>query len=141
LAGFHKTDGSQETYIIIMSLQRTVAVVDDNSGVRQATQALLNVHRFNTIGFSSAKDFLHRDASTRVDCVLLDIDLGGECGIALRRRLKADGCTLPVIFITGSDSDAVRQEAIEAGCVDYLKKPIHPQQLLAALAKALPAPG
>jgi len=124
-----------------MSQQRTVAVVDDNSGVRQATQVLLDVHGFNTIGFSSAKDFLHRDASTRIDCVLLDIDLGGECGIALRRRLKAEGCALPVIFMTGLDSDAVRQEAIDAGCVDFLKKPVEPQQLLAAVAKALPAPG
>ena len=122
----------------MMSARRkTVAVVDDDLSVLKATQTLLDAHGFSSIGFSSAQDFLHRDARMRVDCILLDIGLGEASGIDLRRRLKADGCKIPVIFITALDSNAVRQEAIGAGCVAYLRKPFQAQQLVAALAKAL----
>ncbi len=121
--------------------RKTVAVVDDDASMLKATQTLLDAHGFSSIGFSSASDFLHRDGRMRVDCVLLDIDLGGESGIDLRRQMKAQGCKLPVIFITALDSNDVRQEAIGTGCVDYLRKPFQAQQLVAALAKALPTPG
>ena len=118
------------------SFQKTVAVavVDDDLSVRNAMQTLLNAHGFRTHGFSSARDFLHRDAGMRIDCVILDIHLGAECGIQLRRRLKADGCELPIIFVTGSSSSAVRQEAIESGCVDYLQKPVDARDLVGAVA-------
>src|SRR4051812_31495329 len=114
-----------------MTLERrkTVAVVDDDASMRSATQTLLDAHGFSSIGFSSAADFLHRDARMRVDCVLLDINLGGESGIDLRRRMMAHGCKIPVIFITALDSNSVRQEAIGAGCVDYLRKPFEAEQL------------
>jgi FixJ family two-component response regulator len=117
--------------------RKTVAVVDDDSSMLKATQTLLDAHGFRSIGFSSAEDFLHRDARMRVDCVLLDIDLGGESGIDLRRRLNAQGCKIPVIFVTALDSNATRQEAIGAGCIAYLRKPFQAQQLATALAKAL----
>jgi FixJ family two-component response regulator len=120
--------------------RKTVAVVDDDSSMLKATQTLLDAYGFSSIGFSSAEDFLRRDARMSVDCVLLDIDLGGESGIDLRLRLKAAGSRLPIIFMTALDSEALRQEAIGAGCVAYLRKPFQAQQLVAALAKALPTP-
>jgi len=129
-----------DTRNMMSERRKTVAVVDDDASMLKATQTLLDAHGFSSIGFSSAQDFLHRDARMRVDCVLLDIDLGGESGIDLRRRMKTQGCKIPVIFITALDSTAVRQEAIGAGCVAYLRKPFQADQLAAALAKALPAP-
>ena len=120
--------------------RKIVAVVDDDSSMLQATRTLLDAHGFSSIGFSSGEDFLHRDARMRLDCVLLDIDLGGESGIELRRRLKAAGSSLPIIFMTALDSEKVRREAIGTGCVAYLRKPFQAQQLVAALTKALHAP-
>jgi len=58
-----------------------------------------------------------------VDCLLLDIHLGGISGIDLQRRLTSSGTDLPVIFMTAIDSQATRQEAFDAGCIAYLKKP------------------
>ena len=58
-----------------MSIQTTVAVVDDDPSVLNATQVLLKAHGFTAIGFSSAEDFLGRDPATRIGCVLLDINL------------------------------------------------------------------
>jgi len=129
---------ADEVRSMMSERRKTVAVVDDDTSMLKATQTLLDAHGFRSIGFSSADDFLHRDARMRVDCVLLDIDLGGESGINLRRRLEAQESKLPVIFITALESDAVRREAISSGCVAFLRKPFQAQQLVAALAKALP---
>ena len=54
---------------------------------------------------------------------MLDINLNGESGIVLHRMLRTEGIAVPVIYITGNDSQATRSAAIESGCVAYLTKP------------------
>ena len=71
-----------------------------------------------------------------VDCVLLDIQLGNTSGIAVRRELAATGSMLPVIFMTAFDDQVTRQQASDAGCVAYLRKPFPGQQLIEAIARA-----
>jgi len=113
-----------------------VIVVDDNAGFLKSVARLLSVHGFATRTFSSAEAMLDSDAARTATCLLLDIHLGGISGIELQRRLAASGSTCPVIFMTAIDDDFTRQEAMNAGCVAYLKKPFDPQMLLDAIAKA-----
>ena len=113
-----------------------VIVVDDNAGFLKSVARLLSAHGFATRTFSSAEALLDSDAARTAACLLLDIHLDGISGIELRRRLAASGSTCPVIFMTAVDDDFTRQEAINAGCVAYLKKPFDPQMLLDAIAKA-----
>ena len=101
----------------------TVAVVEDDSSMRKSVQRLLNAHGFAVEEFPSAEAFLGRDPDSRVACVVLDIHLPGMSGLELRRRLTAAGSTLPVIFITAIDDDAVKMAAVQLGCVAYLRKP------------------
>ena len=67
--------------------RKTVAIVDDDSSTLKAAETLLDAHGFGTIGFFSAEEFLRSDARTHVDCLLLDIHLGGASGLDLRRWL------------------------------------------------------
>src|SRR6476646_3599061 len=97
--------------------RKTVAVVDDDASTRGATESLLDAHGYATVGLSSAEEFLERGTAVQVDCILLDIHLGGASGIELRRRLTASGSTLPVIFMTALDDDGVRREALRVGCI------------------------
>jgi FixJ family two-component response regulator len=113
-----------------------VIVVDDNAGFLKSVARLLSVHGFATRTFSSAEALLDSDAARTAACLLLDIHLGGISGIELQRRLAASGSTCPVIFMTAIDDDFTWQEAMNAGCVAYLKKPFNPQLLLDAIAKA-----
>jgi len=113
-----------------------VIVVDDNAGFLKSVARLLAVHDFATRTFSSAEALLDSDAARTAACLLLDIHLGGISGIELKRRLAASGSTCPVIFMTAIDDDFTRQEAMNAGCIAYLKKPFDPQMLLDAIAKA-----
>jgi len=112
-----------------------VAVVDDDPSMLNATESLLQAQGFATMVFASAEEFLDRGAVTQVNCLLLDIHLGGMSGIELRRRLKASGSMLPVIFMTALDDEDVREQAIKAGCVAFLHKPFEVRQLIKAIKR------
>ena len=113
-----------------------VAIVDDDESVRRGLKRLLQVHQCIVQTYASAEEFLARGDTTRVDCLLLDIDLGGMSGIELRRQLKSSGSALPIIFMTALDDEALRAEALEAGCIAFLRKPFPARQLMDAIAKA-----
>jgi FixJ family two-component response regulator len=61
---------------------------------------------------------------------------GGISGIELQRRLAASGSKWPVIFMTASDDEVTRNEAMDAGCIAYLRKPFAQDVLLNAISKA-----
>jgi FixJ family two-component response regulator len=67
-------------------------------------------------------------------CLLLDIHLGGISGIELQRRLAASGSKCPVIFMTANDDEGTRDEAVDAGCIAYLRKPFARHALLNAVS-------
>ena len=115
-----------------------VAVVDDDPRMRRAAEHLLDASGFATELFGSAEEFLDRGAATQFDCLLLDIELGGMSGIALRRQLTASGSKLPVIFMTALDDAEIHQQAIMAGCIAYLHKPFTVRQLMDAIEKIAP---
>jgi FixJ family two-component response regulator len=121
----------------VEKLRRTVAVVDDDASLRRSLGRLLNAYGFLAEEYVSAEDFLARDRKKPIDCLVLDIDLGGMSGIDLQRRLKAEGSVLPVIFITALESGAVKAEAEKVGCVAYLQKQFSGAALIAAINKAL----
>jgi FixJ family two-component response regulator len=121
-----------------MATQPTVViVVDDDPGFLKSVARLLSVHGFDTRTFSSAEALLDSDGAQTATCMLLDIHLGGISGIELQRRLAASGSKCPIIFMTAIDEEATRNEAMEAGCSAYLKKPFAPHLLLDALGKAV----
>ena len=57
-------------------------------------------------------------------------------GIELQRQLKASHSTVPVIFMTALDDDAIRRQAVESGGIDCLRKPFPARQLFDAIEKA-----
>jgi FixJ family two-component response regulator len=85
--------------------------------------------------FQSAEAFERCDALERGICVVLDVQLDGESGIAIRYRLSAAGVSLPVIYITANDNDAVRLAAMESGCIAYLRKPFPAKALIEPIAR------
>ena len=95
--------------------QSIIAIVDDDPSMLRATKELLDAQGFANRGFSSAEEFLIRGIAAQVDCLLLDIHLGGMSGFELRNQLKLSGSTLPVIFITALDDEDKRGQAHKAG--------------------------
>ena len=122
----------------MLKRRKIVAVIDDDPSMLRAAENLLDAHGFATKVFASAEEFLARGVATQVDCLLLDIHLGGMSGIELRRQLKVSGSGLPVIFMTALDDEAMRSQALKEGCVALLRKPFQARQLIDAIGKAAP---
>ena len=117
--------------------QIVVIVVDDNAGFLKGVARLLAHNGIESRTFASAEALLDSGSAQTATCLLLDIHLGGISGIELQRRLAASGSKCPMIFMTGNDNDATRNEAMDAGCIAYLRKPFAQNVLLNAISKAV----
>ena len=111
----------------------TIAVVEDDPSMLQGLNRLLLAHGFRVERFTSAESFLDDIARCEAKCLLVDIHLGGMSGIDLKRRLTSSGSPMPVIFMTAIDNEATRKEAVEVGCVAYLRKPFLAKLLIDAI--------
>ena len=111
----------------------TIAVVEDDPSMLQGLNRLLMAHGFHVEKFASAESFLDVIARCEAKCLLVDIHLGGMSGIDLKRQLTSSGSNMPVIFMTAIDNEATRREAIEVGCVAYLRKPFLAKLLIDAI--------
>jgi FixJ family two-component response regulator len=121
----------------MMAQPTVVIVVDDNASLLKSMARLLAHHGIDSRTFASAEALLESDGVQMATCLLLDIHLGGISGIELQRRLVASGSKCPVIFMTAHDDEATRNEAINAGCIAYLRKPFASHVLLDAIAKGV----
>ena len=117
------------------SIHGVVVIVDDDMATRTSVERLLRASGYPTESFESAEDFLRSGLADRASAVVLDIQLDGMSGLALLRQLQAAGKQVPVVFITASDHEATRREAVSLGCVDYLQKPFEGSALAAALER------
>ena len=116
-----------------MKDRNIVLVVDDDPGVLKGVQRLLRAHAYEPILFSSAEAFKSHTDFEKAACIILDINLQDGSGIELRHRLKAAGNTVPVIYMTGNDTPAVREAALQSGCLAYLTKPFSARSLIEPL--------
>jgi FixJ family two-component response regulator len=114
-----------------------IAVVDDDDSFARALGRLLRASGFEVQTYPSGEAFLASTALPPPDCLVLDIQLGGMSGLDLLRQLRDLGNPVPVIFVTAHDEAEVSNEAVQAGCVAYLRKPVVSRALLEAVAKAM----
>ena len=119
-----------------MPNRKLVFVVDDDPGMLRSVARMLRQFGYASLLFPSAEAFANQSDFDRAVCVLLDINLGDGSGIELRQRLKAAGNTVPVIYMTGNDTPAVRTSALQSGCLAYLTKPFSAKSLVEPLKRA-----
>ena len=122
---------------IVLKHKPLIVVVDDDESVREALENLISSVGFDVKLFASAEDFLDSDTPLQTDCAILDVRLPGLSGPELQQRLAADGQSIPVIIITAQGDDKTQHEAIAAGAIAFLKKPVKEDVLLAAVESAL----
>jgi len=113
-----------------------VAVIDDDDGICRSLSRLLSASQIQAVSYRSAEDFLHDGDSSRFDCLILDIQLDGMSGMDLNEKLKSNGVTTPVIFLTAHDDPKFRERALRCGCAGFLRKSCPGDTLLAAIRHA-----
>jgi FixJ family two-component response regulator len=115
----------------------TVFLVDDAIEVRTAVSRLLTAAGYQVRAFESAGRFLEEQDAGAPGCLLLDICLPGLSGIELQRELMSSPCARPIVFLTGMGDIQTSVNAMKAGAVDFLTKPIDDERLFAAVEQAL----
>jgi FixJ family two-component response regulator len=116
-----------------------IAVVDDEEPVCRALERLLRSVGFEVETFASGAAFLESRGRWRADCVVLDVHLPGLSGWDVQAHLAEAAQDVPVVVITGRDSDEARERTLAAGAAAYLRKPVDDQTLLSTLAAAMAA--
>ncbi|MEM8886222.1 MAG: sigma-54 dependent transcriptional regulator, partial [Planctomycetota bacterium] len=111
-----------------------VLVVEDESYVAESLVALLERHEFAPVAVATAEEALEQPAC---DVVLADLKLPGMSGVELLRKLKDRDPSLPVLLLTGHGSIADAVEAMRAGALDFLTKPVEPDVIVERLRKAV----
>lgn len=119
-----------------MATDEVVYLVDDDCGVRQSIGGLLESAGLQLVSFASAADFLGHVRASDAACLILDLQLPGISGLELQGKL-ADENSPPVIFISGRSDVPSTVQAMKAGAVEFLVKPISPDVLLASVQAAL----
>jgi len=117
-----------------------ISIVDDDAAVREATKALVRSLGYAAAAFASGEEFLQSDRIDETSCLITDLQMPGMSGIELQRRLIGEGRNLPTIFVTASPEAQARTQAMAAGAVAFLRKPLGDDILIACLDQAL-APG
>jgi two-component system, LuxR family, response regulator FixJ len=120
-----------------MSDKATVFLVDDDPGALASLGFLLESNGFVVRTFSSAHDFLGRVAPDQSGCLVLDLRMPEMDGLALQGNLRARGTSLPIIFVTGHGDVPHCVQALKAGAVDFLEKPVSRQVILDRVRQAL----
>ena len=116
----------------------TVAIVDDDHGIRQWLDRILRQAGLDVACFASAEQFLEAcNPATPPGCVLLDVGLPGMSGLELQARMNREGWPSPVIIMTAQADPRIAAQALEAGAVAFLEKPVEPALLLARVERAL----
>ena len=111
----------------------TVFIVDDDATLARALARLLRECGFQTATYGSAEDFLAQRDPQAPGCLVLDVSLPGLDGLALQRRLAEAGPALPIVFLSGHGDIPMTVQAIKAGAVDFLTKPVAAVALVAAV--------
>ncbi|MEO6781202.1 MAG: response regulator [Bradyrhizobium sp.] len=114
-----------------------VFVVDDDSHVREGIRSVLEEGGRAVEDYASCEAFLEAYRPRREACLLIDAYLPGMNGIELLQRLRDAGHRLPAIMITGNSDVPIAVEAMKAGALDFIEKPIGRGELLASIERAL----
>jgi FixJ family two-component response regulator len=115
----------------------TVFIIDDDRGMRQAVQDLVESVGLRAESFATGEEFLSRKRANGPNCLVLDVRLPQMSGLDFQRRLADTGMQIPIIFITAHGDIPMSVRALKSGAVEFLTKPFRDQDLLDAIQQAL----
>jgi FixJ family two-component response regulator len=115
----------------------TIAVLDDESLVRDALVRQTALLGYDVLGFASAREFLDQLGRLNVDCLIVDLVMPEMDGLSLLEELGRRQSTIPVVMLSGQGDIPSTVRAMRGGALDFLEKPVEQDDLRAALERAI----
>jgi FixJ family two-component response regulator len=113
-----------------------IFIVDDDNSVRRSLSRLLRAAGFKVKSFDSGHHFLDSYRDGEAACLVLDVRMPKMSGLDLQKRVIESGSKVPIIFITAHEDPELREQAMKAGAIAFLRKPFEEQLLLEAISSA-----
>jgi RNA polymerase sigma factor (sigma-70 family) len=120
-----------------MSPAPAAHIVDDDSAIRDSLSLWLGMRGIRCLAYASAESFLDVVQADWRGCVLIDLQLEGIDGLQLQARLVERRVTMPVIFVTGHGDVATARDALKAGALDFIEKPVDNDRLVELVGMAM----
>jgi FixJ family two-component response regulator len=114
-----------------------VLVIDDDMAIRETLTSLFRSVGLRVKAFGSAPELLQNQLPNAPSCLVLDIRLPTISGLDFQMDLDKAGIRIPIIFMTGHGDIPMSVQAMKAGAVDFLTKPLRPQEMIHAVTRAL----
>jgi FixJ family two-component response regulator len=114
----------------------TAFLVDDDPGVLKALSRIVRTAGYETVSYSSPRDFLREHDPSTPGCAILDLTMPELDGLELQEQLTQAGAERLIIFLSGHADVPASVRAMKAGAVDFLIKPVDRDKLLSAIAQA-----
>ncbi|MDB6128201.1 MAG: response regulator receiver protein [Verrucomicrobia bacterium] len=114
-----------------------IAIVDDDDSLRSSARLLVNSLGFRAEAFASAKEVLKWPLLDEAACLILDVFMPGMNGLELQRQLRRTHPRIPIIFITAHAKEDEERQALSAGAIAMLRKPVREGILIETLRRAL----
>jgi FixJ family two-component response regulator len=114
-----------------------VILVDDDDSLREGLHELFLSAGLEAISFASTRELLEAALPDRPGCLVADVRMPGISGLDLQQRLAESGDAKPIIFLTAHGDIPMSVQAMKAGAVDFLTKPVRDQTLLDAIAAGI----
>ena len=118
-----------------------ILVVDDDPTVLKSCQRVLEAEGFGVYLVPSADKALEAMRNDDFSLLLVDIKMPQRDGIYLMTEIKKEWPHIPIIVMSGYDTEQTVQQAMESGAASFIAKPFTPTELLNALQKVLENPG
>lgn len=115
----------------------TIYLVDDDESFLGAIGRVLRLRGYEVEAAPSAARFLERPPSPDLGCILVDLHMPDMSGLEFQRRLRSAGWTQPLVFLSGLGTIGATTQALKAGALDFLTKPVTSDDLLRAVAQAV----
>jgi FixJ family two-component response regulator len=117
-----------------------ISIIDDDESVRVATASLVRSGGFDACTFASAEEFLRSAELGDTACLISDVQMPGMSGLALQSAMASQNVNAPIIFITAFPDPRIREKALNAGAICFLKKPFDGSALIKCIERALVMP-
>jgi FixJ family two-component response regulator len=115
----------------------TVYIVDGDRIACESLAALIAREGWRSQIFESAEEFLSHPIELAAGCMILDVCLPGLSGLELQKRAAAKCSHIPTVFLSAREDIPTTVEAMKAGAIEFLLKPVQPEGLLSAIREAL----
>ena len=118
----------------------TIAIVDDDEGVRASLASLVRSLGYQARTYGSGPEFLRDGVSEQPACMISDVQMPAMTGDRLQEVLLSAGVRFPIIFMTAFPSEDVRRKVLANGAYRFLTKPSDGDTLIRCIEDALAEP-